>query len=218
MKLVFLEHMKRLRKRLSATLNMFFLFAFIVGFLLVPTPIYADVYKYTDKNGHVYLTDRPNHKGYKLLVKTWKGWKEKKYSGTSLVKRQKKFGQMIKTAAQKNKIPNALVHAVITAESAYNPKAISKAGAVGMMQLMPATAERYGVKNSKDPESNIAGGTRYLRDLLKMFDNDTQLALAAYNAGEGAVAKYGNEIPPYKETQHYVKKVLKYYKEYSRTL
>ncbi len=210
--------MKILQKRFSARLKMFASVTYITTLLFVSNSINADVYKYTDKNGHVYLTDRPNHKGYKLLVKTWKGWREKKYSYGAMLKRQKKFGELIKTAAKKNKIPNALVHAVIRAESAYDPKAISKAGAVGMMQLMPATAERYGVKNSKDPEANIAGGTRYLRDLLKMFDNDKELALAAYNAGEGAVAKYGNEIPPYKETQHYVKKVLKYYKEYSRTL
>ncbi len=178
----------------------------------------ADVYKYVDKNGHVYLTDRPDHKGYKLLVRTWKGWKEKKTTHVNLAKRQEKYGDIIKTAAARNKLPNALVHAVITAESAYNPKAISKAGAVGMMQLMPATAERYGVKDSKDAEANIAGGTKYLRDLLEMFDNDTRLALAAYNAGEGAVMKYGNKIPPYKETQHYVAKVLSYYKKYSKTL
>lgn len=186
--------------------------------IFTPFSVHADVYKYVDKKGHVFLTDRPNHKGYKLLIRTWKGWKEKKYQRVSLVKRQKKYGEMIKIAASKNKIPNALVHAVITAESAYNPKAISKAGAVGMMQLMPATAERYGVKDSKDAEANIAGGTKYLSDLLVMFDNDMKLAVAAYNAGEGAVMKYGNEIPPYKETQHYVKKVLSYYKKYSATL
>ena len=182
------------------------------------TTTQADVYKYTDKNGHVFLTDSPNHKGYKLLVKTWKGWRPKQHSGISLAKRQKKYGEMIKTAATKNKLPQALVHAVITAESAYNPKVISKAGAVGMMQLMPGTAKRYGVKDSKDAESNIGGGTEYLRDLLVMFDNDTKLALAAYNAGEGAVMKYGNKIPPYKETQHYVKKVLRYYEKYSKTM
>lgn len=187
-------------------------------FVATPLSVKADVYKYVDKDGHVFLTDRPNHKGYKLLVRTWKGWQEKKFSGAGLAKRQEKYAEMIKAAAELNKLPVALVHAVITAESAYQPKVISKAGAVGMMQLMPATAERYGVKDSKDAEANIAGGTKYLRDLLKMFDNDTKLAVAAYNAGEGAVMKYGNTIPPYKETQHYVIKVLKYYKKYSTTL
>ncbi len=194
------------------------LMAFSIFLLMMSTSVFADVYKYVDKNGHVYLTDRPDHKGYKLLVRTWKGWQEKKTNYVDLKKRRKKYEKIIKTAARKNKLPDALVHAVITAESAYNPKAKSRAGAVGMMQLMPATAERYGVNNRKDPEQNIAAGTRYLRDLLEMFDNDLKLALAAYNAGEGAVMKYGNKIPPYKETQHYVKKVLKYYKKYSSTL
>jgi len=204
-----------LRRFLKNNLSGLLLCSLIVS---VSVPVMADVYKYVDKNGHVYLTDRPEHKGYKMIVRTWKGWKEKKYRGTNLAKSQEKYGEMIKVAANKNKLPIALVHAVITAESAYNPKAISKAGAVGMMQLMPATAERFGVKDSKDAEANIAGGTQYLRVLLEMFDNDTKLALAAYNAGEGAVMKYGNKIPPYKETQHYVTKVLSYYKKYSTTL
>ena len=85
------------------------------------------------------------------------------------------------------------------------------------MQLMPATASRYGVKNRKDPTDSLRGGSRYFRDLLDLFDDDIRLALAAYNAGENAVIKYGRKIPPYRETQNYVKKVLKYYEEYSGT-
>jgi soluble lytic murein transglycosylase-like protein len=84
------------------------------------------------------------------------------------------------------------------------------------MQLMPATAERYGVGNRRDPASNINGGSRYLRDLLIMFDNNLTLALAAYNAGENAVIRNNYQIPPYEETQQYVKKVLRYYKDYSK--
>ncbi|MEE9552534.1 MAG: lytic transglycosylase domain-containing protein, partial [Gammaproteobacteria bacterium] len=109
-------------------------------------------------------------------------------------------------------------HAVITAESAYDPRAVSRAGAVGLMQLMPATAKRYGVKNRLNPRENIYGGTRYLRDLLIMFDNNLLLALAAYNAGENAVKNHGNRIPPYKETQTYVRKVINYYKKYRKTM
>ena len=119
---------------------------------------------------------------------------------------------------QRYRLPKSLVHAVITAESAYDPSAISRAGAVGLMQLMPETAKRYGVRNRMNPYENIHGGSRYLRDLLIMFDNNLILALAAYNAGEGAVKKYGYRIPPFKETQTYVKKVIAYYKKYKKTM
>jgi soluble lytic murein transglycosylase-like protein len=85
------------------------------------------------------------------------------------------------------------------------------------MQLMPATAERYGVRDRKDPNANVTGGTRYLKDLLGMFDNDLVLALAAYNAGENAVIKHGRQIPPYAETQTYVRRVLKFYNDYKKT-
>ncbi len=111
-------------------------------------------------------------------------------------------------------MPDSLVHAVVTAESAYDPHALSSAGALGLMQLMPATAKRFGVSDRKNPRANVYAGTRYLKQLLGMFDNDVRLALAAYNAGENAVIKYDNQIPPYPETQNYVRKVLKYYRQY----
>ena len=133
-------------------------------------------------------------------------------------KNRKRYAPAIDSVAKQNRLPRALVHAVITAESAYDPNAVSHAGAVGLMQLMPGTAERYGVRNRKDPLANVAGGTRYLRDLLKMFDNNLVLALAAYNAGENAVIKYGNKIPPYEETQTYVQRVLKFYNNYKKVM
>ncbi len=173
---------------------------------------HADVYKYMDSNGHVYYTDRPAHKGYKLIIKTWKGWTQKTFVKDS--GHRKALAPAIAKVASQYRLPNALIHAVITAESAYNPKAISPAGAVGLMQLMPATASRYGVADRTDPVANIHGGTRYLRDLLGMFNNNLVLALAAYNAGENAVIRYGNKVPPYEETQTYVKRVLEYYKKY----
>jgi soluble lytic murein transglycosylase-like protein len=190
--------------------------------LLIGLPLVAgaDIYKYVDKYGRVYLTDRPSHTGYKRLVKTWKGWSEATSSSINyrhLAANRKRFNRTIELAAKHHKLPTALLHAVITAESAYDPNAVSRAGAVGLMQLMPATAERYGVRDRKDPNANVTGGTRYLKDLLGMFDNDLVLALAAYNAGENAVIKHGRQIPPYAETQTYVRRVLKFYNDYKKT-
>jgi soluble lytic murein transglycosylase-like protein len=197
-------------------LNTKFTILFIVLLSLLSLPSHADIYKYVDKHGRVILTDKPRHSGYKRLVKTWKGWGEQKSlpKNFSWVKNQKKFDPTIRSIAKIYKLPHALVHAVIRAESSYNPDARSKAGAVGLMQLMPETAKQYGVKNRRSPRESIQAGSRHLRYLLKLFDNNLVLAIAAYNAGEGAVKKYGNKIPPYKETQNYVRKVIKYYKKY----
>ncbi len=187
---------------------------------LVNTLAQADIYKYIDKHGHLMLTDNPTHEGYKRLVKTWKGWEEAKElpENFNLLKNKKKFDPTIRSVAKLYQLPHALLHAVITVESSYDPNAISRAGAVGLMQLMPETAKRYGVVNRKNPKENIFGGTRYLQYLLKLFNNDMTLALAAYNAGENAVIRYGKKIPPYKETQNYVRKVLKYYKKYQDSM
>ena len=124
------------------------------------------------------------------------------------------YDRHIQSAAAETNVDPALIRAVISVESGYNPHARSHAGAVGLMQLMPKTAMRYGVKDSRDPAQNIHGGARYLRDLQVMFDNNLQLVLAAYNAGEFAVMKYGRRIPPYRETVAYVPKVLSYYKKF----
>ena len=195
--------------------------ATLAALLAAAPAVSADIYKYVDQYGRVYLTDRPSHSGFKQLVKTWKGWSESAAAQVNfslLAENRKRFGGNIEAAARDHQLPLALVHAVITAESAYDPNAVSRAGAVGLMQLMPATAERYGVRDRRDPVANIAGGTRYLRDLLGMFNNDIRLAVAAYNAGENAVLSYGRQVPPYAETQAYVKAVLQYYREYERKL
>jgi Transglycosylase SLT domain len=126
-----------------------------------------------------------------------------------------RYASQIEAAAMANNVEAALIRAVISVESGYNPSAVSRAGAVGLMQLMPETAKRYNVTDRHDPEQNIHGGAQYLRDLLRMFNNDLHLTLAAYNAGEQAVMKYGNRIPPFRETLEYVPKVMKFYKRYS---
>ena len=180
----------------------------------------ADIYKYVDKYGRVILTDKPRNANYKRLIKTWKGWEEAKsrIAVEEFEENQRKHSSTIDYYAQRYGLPRSLLHAVVTAESAYDPNAISRAGAVGLMQLMPETAKRYGVQNRRNPSENINGGTRYLRDLLLKFNNNLVLALAAYNAGEGTVERYGNKVPPYKETKNYVNKVIDYYKEYRKTM
>jgi len=123
----------------------------------------------------------------------------------------------IDAIARRHGVDPHLVRAVIRVESNFDPKAVSPKGAAGLMQLMPETAMRYGVENRFDPTQNVEGGVRYLRDLMAMFDGNLSLALAAYNAGEGAVIKYGRRIPPYPETQQYVVGVRSFYNQFRRT-
>jgi soluble lytic murein transglycosylase-like protein len=172
---------------------------------------YAEVYRYITPDGRLLLTDTPKHSGYTQLVKTHQGWVPKKneyYKASN----KRKLSQHIRKAADTHQLPYALIHAVIRVESAFNPQAVSKAGAQGLMQLMPATAARFGVQDPFNPIENIRGGSTYLRHLLTLFNNNYALALAAYNSGENTVIRYGNKIPPYRETQNYVRKVLKLYR------
>ncbi len=187
----------------------------LYSLLMVPA-VYADVYKYIDKHNRVVFTDTPKNSQYVKLVKTWKGWELPKTDSSShrhLARNKQKHSSTINHIASRHGLRKRLVHAVIMAESAYDPNAVSRAGAVGLMQLMPETAKRYGVHDRRNPSQNVEGGTRYLRDLLVLYNDNLRLALAAYNAGEGAVAKYNYTIPPYKETQNYVKKVLAFMQE-----
>lgn len=190
----------------------------IIGFaalLFIAPWAYADIYKFTDEKGVTHFHNLPNagDPRYKLFKREGKArvtLRKGDISKFSAANR-KRYSPIITTAAKNYHVDESLLHAVIMAESGYNPLALSPKGAVGMMQLMPGTAKRYGVTNSQDPSQNIHGGTRYLRDLMKMFNNDLKLAVAAYNSGENAVIKYGNKIPPYNETINYVAKVLGFY-------
>ncbi len=124
---------------------------------------------------------------------------------------QKKYDGIIKEIAKEYDLEPALIHSIILIESDYNPRAVSNKGAMGLMQLMPATAERYGVRNPFDPRENIKGGAKYLKDMCKLYYNSTDHVLAAYNAGQAAIIKYGG-IPPYPETINYIEKVKATYR------
>lgn len=126
------------------------------------------------------------------------------------------YDNLVRSIGQKHRVEHTLIHSIIRAESNYDRFAVSSKGALGLMQLMPATAIQYGVKNVFDPRDNIEGGVRYLKDLIKLYNGKTDLVLAAYNAGQEAVKKY-NGIPPYRETRNYISKIMKrfgYNKEY----
>ncbi|NKC14894.1 MAG: transglycosylase SLT domain-containing protein [Gammaproteobacteria bacterium] len=179
----------------------------------MPLASHADIYKYVDKRGQVHLADRPLHSGFRVIVRTWKGWEHRDGAAPGFEQGSKaKYNALIDRLAKRYNMDTLLIHAVVRAESSYNPNAISKAGAVGLMQLMPETAKRFGVRNRRDPADNLRGGIIYLRHLMLIFD-DLKLALAAYNAGEGAVMRHGKRIPPYKETQTYVRRVLRFYQQ-----
>ena len=184
--------------------------------VLATTDAAANIYAFKDENGVTHFSNLPYlDKRYKLVyrIPTSASLRPNAWSpsGPRVVDIEK-LVPIIANAARANGIDAKLVHAVIRAESGYNENAISSRGAVGLMQLIPATAQRYGVTNSHDPTENISGGTRYLRDLLKMFNGNIELALAGYNAGENAVIRAGNRIPPYPETMAYVPKVLNFYR------
>jgi soluble lytic murein transglycosylase-like protein len=175
------------------------------------------IYKYFDANGVLHLTNKPPKTHEEVLyARSYLVPIEPKPLLSTLNQHPKYFeyASLIEAAALNVGLSPALLHAVVQVESAYNPKARSKKGAVGLMQLMPATAKRYQVSDRTDPVANLNGGAHYLSDLLTLFNNDLSLALAAYNAGENAVKRYGNKIPPYRETINYVKKVMQVYEKY----
>ena len=176
----------------------------------------ADIYAYTDRAGTTHFTDHPNDPRYKLILRTPVETTAQQSAdakrASAWLARSVEYDAVIGRAADAAKVRPELVRAVIVVESGFNPRAISRRGAVGLMQLLPATARRYGAFNAFDPEQNILAGAYYLADLIARYGSEKlELVLAAYNAGENAVEKYGRRIPPYKETQVYVPNVLKMY-------
>jgi soluble lytic murein transglycosylase-like protein len=180
-----------------------------------PGLVRADVYSFTDASGVTHFSNVPADARYQLLIAADDSSQTSPLKGHSIdwLARSSQYDGMIRGAAQAATIQPALVRAVIVVESGFNPRAISKRGAIGLMQLRPETARRYGVTDIYDPEQNVRAGAHYLSDLITRFGSDLELALAAYNAGEGAVEHYGRHIPPYRETLNYVPSVLRVYQK-----
>ena len=178
----------------------------LIIMLAFTSPASADIYKYVDAEGVIHLTNVPTQTGvkYTLIMREKRILLDRK-----LGENISQYDELIMKASGKYNVEPALVKAIIKAESNFNHRAVSRKGAKGLMQLMPATASYLQVRDSFHPENNIEGGVKYVRYLLNFFNGNLPLALAAYNAGENAVLRYGG-IPPYRETQTYVSRVLSY--------
>jgi len=177
--------------------------------LLLVTGAAADIYKYVDADGVVHFTNDPPTKKFKLYRRE-ASFTPSGHGGSAV---PSSIGSIIRHYSEKYRLEEGLLHAVIKAESNYNATAVSKKGALGMMQLMPGTARLLHVDNPLDPAENISGGSRYLRQMLDEFNGNLDFAIAAYNAGPNAVRRHGG-IPPYEETRTYVKRVKQYLSTY----
>jgi soluble lytic murein transglycosylase-like protein len=189
--------------------------AFLIATLFAASSAAANpkIYTYIDAQGLRHYTDVPDNNRYRLLVLSPQ---DRTASGDrydmQLLAKASQYDSIIEHAALSAAVESNLLRAVIVVESGFNSHAVSKRGAVGLMQLMPATASRFGVSNPFDAQQNVHAGARYLKFLIDRFGHDIRLALAAYNAGEEAVARNGGQIPPFSETMAYVPRVLKIYK------
>ena len=175
----------------------------------------ADIYGFTDAGGVTHFSNVPSDARYQLLIASDEPAETPTAKAHSIdwLARSTQYESMIRGASLAATVHPALVRAVIVVESGFNPRAVSKKGAVGLMQLLPETARRYGVTDLYDPEQNVRAGASYLRDLIARFGSNLELALAAYNAGEEAVERYGRHIPPYRETLNYVPNVMRVYQK-----
>jgi len=177
------------------------------------SPSSAGIYRYEDENGVIHFTNCPRDAKFKLYIRESKEDVGGRNASFSYIRDSNQYDSLISEFSKKYQVDFALIKAVIRAESGFNPHAVSRKGAKGLMQLMPATASRVNVSDIFNPRDNIEGGVRYLKYLLSLFNDDLRLSLAAYNAGENIVAEV-RSIPPYRETVDYVRKVLSYYQSY----
>jgi soluble lytic murein transglycosylase-like protein len=172
---------------------------------LAPAGLQAEIYQYVSPNGTISLTNVPSDARYRKI--------EVESARFHSILSERELEPLIKRHSSQQQLHPALIRAVIKAESNFDPRAVSRAGAVGLMQLMPQTAVRLDVRDMFDPDENVGGGTKYLRQLLDRFHGNLPLALAAYNAGENIVDRY-QSLPPIDETRQYVRKVLRYYRTF----
>ncbi len=177
--------------------------------LFVISTAYADIYVYVDRNGVFHFTNTPTSGKYKVYMSEKSNYRKALYN-------IKSYDDVITEAAERTGISSSLLKAVIHVESYFDPKAVSKKGALGLMQIMPENLEALNINDPFDPWENIMGGAYYFKTMLERFSGQVDLALAAYNAGPTAVEKY-NDIPPYPETQRYVKKVMRAFRIYRKS-
>lgn len=191
-----------------------YLFALILSFILgatafAPDHVRAEIYSYTDENGVRHFSNAPTSSRYRYAGPETTLHASFYYPSGRI----NAFDEIIREASLYHGMQFELIKAMIHAESNFSPNAISRAGAIGLMQIMPANLTEFGIRDPYDPRENIMGGTRYLKSLMKKYNSNLSLTLAAYNAGPGAVDKY-KKIPPYPETENYVEKVLTLYSRY----
>ncbi|HUV76489.1 MAG TPA: lytic transglycosylase domain-containing protein [Desulfobacterales bacterium] len=182
----------------------------LISILFVAVPsLYADIYVYSDSEGVLHFTNVPTSSNYKIYIRE----KPDRSLNSDVTRR---YDQIITEAAERHGVSFSLLKAMIKIESDFNPRAISTAGALGLMQIMPENIKRLKIKDPFDPRENIMGGTRYLKQMIDRFNGKLSLALAAYNAGPNTVERY-QRIPPFTETEDYVEAVMKYYSIFKKS-
>ncbi len=188
-------------------IKLFFIPVFFSALLVVtpPVPLYADIYVHMDCEGVLHFTNVPTSSDYKVFIRE----KPPLPSDSDVTDGFNRYDDLITEASKSHGISFSLLKALIKIESDFNPRAISSAGAIGLMQIMPENIKALNIKDPFDPWENIMGGTRYLKQLIRRFNGELPMALAAYNAGPNMVDRY-KQIPPFKETENYVKKVMEY--------
>ena len=197
---------QRLRPRYVPSFQKIFTLTVLGLFVaLPPKQSAAEIYQYVGANGTISLTNVPSDARYRKI--------ELDSARLHEVLSERELEPVIRRHSSRQRLHPALIRAVIKAESNFDPRAVSRAGAIGLMQLMPQTAVRMDVRDVYDPDENVGGGTKYLRQLLDRFHGNLPLALAAYNAGENVVDRY-KALPPIDETRRYVRKVLHYYRTF----